>query len=265
MQKLTVEIFCTKARVLHGDKYDYSKVEYVNSHSKITIGCPVHGYFQQTPNAHLHSLGCAKCAFETWKASPTKNARISQANTLSQEEFISKARSKHGERYNYSMAVYRGSGARVKIICSIHGEFEQRAADHMAGGGCELCARNKLADKLRLSNDDFIQASKMKFGDRFTYDKTNYIDCRNGVIVTCKEHGDFSQLPSVHLRSNLACPECRRIKQSKSLSDFILQAEQIHKDRYDYSKSVYQHAHSKIEIICKEQSCRSVRNSIQLL
>ena len=63
-QKLTTEEFIKKAREVHGDKYDYSKVEYVNSKEKVTIICPEHGEFMQVPSMHLRGHGCAKCSTE---------------------------------------------------------------------------------------------------------------------------------------------------------------------------------------------------------
>lgn len=61
MKKLTTEEFIEKARKVHVDKYDYSKVEYVNNLTKVCIICPKHGEFWQTPNNHLSGKGCPIC------------------------------------------------------------------------------------------------------------------------------------------------------------------------------------------------------------
>jgi hypothetical protein len=51
--------FIDKVILVHGEKYDYSKVEYINARTKITIICKVHGEFQKTPNDHLNGKqGC---------------------------------------------------------------------------------------------------------------------------------------------------------------------------------------------------------------
>ena len=63
-KKLTTEEFISKAKEVHGNKYDYSKVEYVNNHTKVCIICPKHGEFWQTPNHHLLGHGCSKCKNE---------------------------------------------------------------------------------------------------------------------------------------------------------------------------------------------------------
>ena len=64
MPKLTTEEFIAKAKAVHGNRYDYSKVEYVNSKTKVCIVCKEHGDFWQSPIKHLHGQKCAKCAFD---------------------------------------------------------------------------------------------------------------------------------------------------------------------------------------------------------
>ena len=54
--------FFEKTKKVHGDKYDYSKVEYVNTNTKVCIICPIHGEFLQTPHNHIRGCGCPKCA-----------------------------------------------------------------------------------------------------------------------------------------------------------------------------------------------------------
>lgn len=59
--KLTTESFIYKAKEIHGDKYDYSLSEYVNTYTKIKITCDKHGVFEQRPNDHLSTRGCPIC------------------------------------------------------------------------------------------------------------------------------------------------------------------------------------------------------------
>lgn len=61
-KKSTTEEFVSKARLVHGYKYDYSKVEYINSKTKVCLVCPIHGEFWQRPNDHLHGKGCRFCS-----------------------------------------------------------------------------------------------------------------------------------------------------------------------------------------------------------
>ena len=113
MRKLTTYEFIEKAKKVHGDKYDYSKVEYVNSRTKICIICPQHGEFWQTPNAHLMKEGCPKC----------KGENVSKVNRRTTNEFIEKAKKVHGDKYDYSKVDYKNNSTKVCIICPIHGEF----------------------------------------------------------------------------------------------------------------------------------------------
>ena len=110
--------FIAKAKAVHGDKYDYSKVNYVNSFTKVTIICPKHGEFEQTPNLHLKSQGCPNCY-------GNKKMTI--------EEFIKRAKEVHGDKYDYSKVKYVNALTKVTIICPIHGEFEQTPAKHLLG------------------------------------------------------------------------------------------------------------------------------------
>ena len=60
-RRLSLDFFIKKSHIVHGNKYDYSKVEYVNNGDKVCIICPEHGEFWQTKFDHTHGLGCPKC------------------------------------------------------------------------------------------------------------------------------------------------------------------------------------------------------------
>lgn len=61
----TTDEFTEKAKDVHGDKYCYSKVSYINNLTKVKIICPRHGEFEQTPKAHLKGGGCRLCKAST--------------------------------------------------------------------------------------------------------------------------------------------------------------------------------------------------------
>ncbi|EFX2640874.1 GIY-YIG nuclease family protein [Shigella sonnei] len=124
MKKLTTEEFIARSRVIHGDKYDYSLVEYKGSNKKVKIICPEHGVFEQTPHNHLDGGGCRKCG---------GNA------PLDTETFIAKAKAVHGDKYDYSKVVYKNNRTKVKIICPEHGVFEQQPNHHLQGKDCAEC------------------------------------------------------------------------------------------------------------------------------
>lgn len=124
--------FIAKAKEVWGGRYDYSKTNYNGSNKKVTIGCAEHGCFEQVANSFLKGFGCPKCS--AWVGLPEiKLAR-----------FIAKARSAHGERYDYSQAQYTRARNNIKIVCPEHGAFEQSASRHTRGAGCGKCAEKFL-------------------------------------------------------------------------------------------------------------------------
>ena len=149
--KLTTETFIKKAKELHGDKYDYSLVEYVGSHDKIKIICPNHGIFEQKPNNHLSGSNCYKCMKII-----TSNNRILNTNN----GFIKKARNIHGNKYDYSLVNYTKNKSKINIICLEHGIFKQTITSHISGHGCPDCniskGEIKIKEILDMKNIEYI-------------------------------------------------------------------------------------------------------------
>ena len=178
--------FISKAIKIHKDRYDYSKVNYINAKTKINIICKAHGEFEQTPSNHLSKYNCQKCA---------KNFKL---DTL---EFIEKAKEIHKDIYDYSKVNYINADTKIIIICKIHGEFTQQPDFHLNRKcGCPKCF-NK-SDTLQ-----FIEKAKKIHGNKYDYSKVEYINNRIHVIIICKKHQEFTQKPFVHL-SNHGCPSC---------------------------------------------------------
>ena len=217
---VTTEDFIKKAHEVHGDKYDYSKVEYVKSSEPICIICPEHGAFWQTPNAHLSGKNCPKCVGGVKKTT---------------EDFIVKAREVHGDKYDYSKVEYVNNHTPIIIICSEHGEFEQKPSHHLRGRGCSKCAKSGI----KMNTDDFIAKAKEVHGDKYDYSKVNYINAQTKVCIICPEHGEFEQTPNSHLNGN-GCLRCSRPNGNISLSEFLSKAKEVHGDRYDYSKVTFE-------------------------
>lgn len=117
--------FIKKAKVKHGEKYDYTKVHYTHSEDKVVIICKIHGEFIQRAKVHLNGCGCPKCGKESCSS-----------NT---NEFIKRARVKHGDKYDYTKVDYLYARSKVIIICKQHGEFKQSPDAHLSGAGCPKC------------------------------------------------------------------------------------------------------------------------------
>jgi hypothetical protein len=210
-KKLTTEEFIKRAKEIHGEKYDYSKVEYVNNHTKVCIICPKHGEFWQIPSNHLNTnrpRGCPFCGIET----------TNLKNTYSKEKFIEKAKLKHKNKYDYSKVVYEKSNEKICIICPEHGEFWQTPASHLMGYGCPYCSGNA-----KLNTKTFIEKAKEIHGDKYDYSKVYYINSQTPVLITCPEHGDFWQIPNNHLSKEYSCPKCNSTasKKEKEIVEFI--------------------------------------------
>ena len=208
--------FITKAKKVHGNKYDYSNVVYVKNNEKIKIICPIHGGFEQTPLTHLSGCGCPKCF--------GKNK-----NNL---DFIEQSKKIHGDKYDYSKVIYKGVDYVVKIICPIHGEFEQTPRNHLNGHGCQKCAYNKISNVLSYTNEIFAEKANVVHNNKYHYDKVNYNNSKDKVIITCPEHGDFIISPDKHLQGQ-ACPKCANIisKNENEIFNFIIRNELSVKQR----------------------------------
>jgi len=147
--------FIEKSKLIHGEKYDYSKVNYEKNNIKVEIICQYHGSYFQQPGAHLRGQGCPDCCGN--KKSTT-------------EEFISKSNKKHHNLYDYSLVNYLTKRDKVKIICKEHGVFEQKAYVHLQGHGCPICNNSKLEIYLR----NKLKNMNISFFQNYKFD-----DCRN--------------------------------------------------------------------------------------
>ena len=229
--------FIEKAKKIHGDKYDYSKVEYKGSKHKICIICPIHGEFWQTPNMHLRGNGCPRCAKMTIIAKKTRTTEL----------FIEKAIKVHGDKYDYSKVEYKHNKKEVCIICPKHGEFWQKPIYHLNGHGCQKCNKsNKLTKEL------FIEKAIKIHGDKYDYSKVEYKNNSTKVCIICPKHGEFWQTPNEHLLGH-GCKKCSLEKKRKtkySTNEIIKRFIKVHGDYFDYSKFSYKGIMKKSTIIC---------------
>jgi hypothetical protein len=239
-KRLTKEEFVEKAIKKHGDWYDYSKVVYVDTKTKVLIICPIHGEFWQTPDNHLNGRGCPHCG----KIKKTKS------QTKSQEQLIKEFREVHGDWYDYSKVEYINNYTKVLIICPDHGGFWQTPVNHLRGQGCPFCHGG-----VPLNKEIFVERSIEKHGEWYDYSKVLYVDAKTKVCIICPIHGEFWQTPDKHL-SGQGCPLCKidKIKKSKTKTQeqVIKGFKEVHGDWYDYSKVGYINANTKVLIICPD-------------
>ena len=237
--------FIKKAKELHENKYDYSNVEYVNSHTKVNIVCPKHGNFLQLPYVHLSGHGCPECA----------NELIGNLKRKNKCEFIKEAEDIFGKKYDYSKVNYINNSTKICVVCPEHGAFFVRPNDFLRGHACPKCGYEIVSFKLKKDTEKFVQDAIKKHGYKYDYSKVTYVDNENEVCIICPEHGEFWLKPHRHL-SGQGCKECIKREKQKKLSltknEFIEKACKVHGGKYDYSKVVYEKSNKKVCIICPE-------------
>lgn len=196
------EEFIKRAKSVHGDKYDYSLVEYRKGNKKDFIICPEHGRFEQVRSNHLQGKGCSKC-----------NPKI--GDKLSTKEFITRAKEVHGDEYDYSFVDYKSNKHKIVIICLEHGEFKQEPRGHLEGYKCPACKGNK-----KLTTEEFIIRASEIHDDKYDYIFSNVNGSRNKVKIICPTHGEFMQVVDSHLRGH-GCPKCNESKGEKLIKWYL--------------------------------------------
>ena len=206
------EKFLRRAKEKYGDKYSYNLNEYTDSKTPITITCPKHGSYSMTPDRHLNKkYGCRECAKES----------IISAFSMTKDEFIKRARKKYGDKYDYSLVDYKNMRTKVKIICPVHGLFEQAPAKHLEGE-CNRCAKEKMWAKnpRRITTEKFIERAKKRHGNRYDYSLSRCDACFDIVKIICPVHGAFEQIAKEHYRGR-GCPKCSESHGERIISMFF--------------------------------------------
>ena len=202
MKKINTEDFIEKAKEVHGDKYNYSKVKYVNNRTEVCIICPEHGEFWQKPFVHLKGNGCHKCSLNK------KRNLFSDGR----EKFIKKAKKVHNDKYDYSKVDYVNARTKVCIICPEHGEFWQTPYVHIISKyGCPKCGKKAASTNEALSTEDFIEKAKQIHGDKYDYSEAQYKTSKSLIKIICPKHGEFWQTPDSHLHGS-GCQRCSNVK-----------------------------------------------------
>lgn len=221
----TTKQFIFDSKNIHGNKYDYSLVNYKGSHTKVKIVCPKHGIFEQKPNNHLNGQNCPKC--------------INNNIKLTTKDFIKKAKEIHGNKYDYSLVNYKNNKTNIKIICD--GKiYEQSPKSHLKGMNVKS-----------LSKNDFIKKAKIIHNNKYDYSLVEFDNTTDYIKIICPEHGIFEQIINNHLRKK-GCNKCAIDQKTLTTNEFIKNAVKLHKNKYDYSLASYVNAHKKIKIICPE-------------
>lgn len=244
----TTEQFIERSKSKYGDKFSYTKTNYINAHTNITIYCNLCNIeFETSPNRHLRSIdGCCLNCLRI-KIGNNKRKPISKFITQSKDIF--------GElKYDYSLVDYKNKHTKIKLKCiECDYIFEQTPHTHLSGNnGCSICGKGKL------NTESFITKSKkIHINNEYDYSKVIYVNANKKIIIQCNRCGnDFKQTPGCHL-SGRGCKECsiktRSINRTSNKEDFVEKANKIFtQNEYDYTNSIYIKSDTNIDIYCNK-------------
>ena len=209
---LDTKSFIQEAVKVHGDRYDYSEVNYVKSNLLVKIKCKIHGIFEQTPNVHLSNHGCPKCG---------KMDAVYKIN-MPKEEFIRRAKEIHGDLYDYSEVEFQSNRDKVKIYCKTCKKFFfQAVTSHLKGKGCHVCGIKKQIKNTTKTTEQFIQEATVVHGDKYDYDEVVYKGSEQKVKIFCKKcNRYFMQSPNIHLQG-CGCPHCNFSKGEEQIKNWL--------------------------------------------
>ena len=250
MKGLKTDEFIEKSKLIWGNRFDYSLVEYINNNTKVKIICPINGIFEQQPKRHLEGR-------------ESKNKRLEN-----KQNFIERANKKFNFKFDYSLVEYENNDDKFIIICPIHGKFEQKTTNHLNSKcGCGDCYKDNCNTK-KVLKEETTKEEKVKIkinrkelffkrffeihGDKYDYSITEFKNSNDKVKIICREHGIFEQKASAHT-SGQGCMECRLEKRRTGLDVFLSRCFEIHGNKYDYSLiTEYKNTLTKLDIICKK-------------
>lgn len=201
-EKLSQNEVIEKFKKVHGNRFDYSLVKFVNTKTKVKIICKEHGIFEQVPNNHLNGQICKQCAY----------IENSKNRTKTIEKFIKESNKIHHNKYDYSLVDYKRNNIKVKIICKIHKIiFEQTPDAHInQKSGCPQCKLDKFSIDYRRTKKEFIKNSNIIHENKYRYDLVELSGIRvKSVKIICPKHGIFEQNVNTHLKGS-GCLKCSK-------------------------------------------------------
>lgn len=235
LKKLSIN----RPSVFESYNYDLLPVTFKAS-DKIPIECIHHGIFYQTAVTHLQKTGCPECG------------KIQCANNraLTTDEFIEKAKTKFGNKYDYSKTVYTRKGNPLTITCPVHHDFEIRPEAHLwSRHGCPKC---DFEIPRAIKKKKVLEKANKIHNRKYDYSKVCYVNVNDPVEIVCPTHGSFWQTLCIHTSSGSGCPKCARENDKLTTEQFIERSKLVHGNRYNYSKVQYHTNVSMVTITCPE-------------
>jgi len=230
----------SRFKIKHGDLYDYSKSKVVDSKTPIDIICPEHGVFQKSPSNHAHKSkpqGCPVCLTEEKR----KGFWI---------KLIKEFNSIHGDKFTYDFFSFINSKTPIPIKCEVHGIYSLRIDSHKKGVGCPDCD-NEINEINYF--DNLVKKFNTIHNSNYQYAIEKYKGYNSRLEIVCLKHGVFKLKPATHMKG-VGCPECegKLFIEKGDTKNFIIKANDIHKNEYFYTNTIFTKLTDKVFISCQK-------------
>lgn len=241
----TQEEVIEKFREVHGDRYDYSLVKYVNNITPVDIICKIHGVFPQIPKNHKMGQGCPECG--------KKYAREWSRNNY--KHFLEQSKKKFGDKYIYPFIEkeYVNKHSEITIICKIcNNTFKNKADYHLSTkyGGCKVCEKKHLEDRTEYFTYDDLISKKADNIILKPFD--GKLSKKDKCVAVCSTHGEYEVLVSTILDRRGKCKKCN--KNSKRIVN-VNNFKELFETKYkqiECKYSEFKNMSSKITFVCKD-------------
>ena len=167
---------------------------------------------------------------------------------LTQDQFVEKATQKHNGFYDYSLVEYTKAQTKVKIICPLHGIFEQQPSNHLFGQRCVYCMGDNVRKARKFTTEQWIEKFKDKHGDRYDYSKVKEFKGSgtfSKIIIICKKHGEFLQRPQAHSKGE-GCPYCNISKGEDEIEKYLIKNDIEYLREYKFNKCLNPKTNKKL-------------------
>ena len=197
----SLDTFLNEVKLIHPE-YDFSKVEYVNTKTKVEVICNIHGSFHTTPSHLLIGCKCIKCA----------NIENGVNHQMSKEEYLERVYKKLKE-VNSTLKIYEDTyvdrKSKITIESETHGVLEVETLSLIQNKvGCPKCGKVVGGEKQRVSYETFLKKAIKKFKGKFTYFEDTYKGSSTKMQALCPQHGEITIIPYFHIRQKYGCNQC---------------------------------------------------------
>lgn len=220
---MSEEEFLNRCYAKYGDYFDYSKLNFINHNSQITVICPKHGEYNILAKEHLYTkFGCSKCAKE-----------LMNYRNATQQQFIDKANSVHNFEYCYDFVDYINSSTKVLIWCDIHGFFSMKPNEHTSKGSkCPKCMGKGKP------TIDFIRIATDLYGDYYDYSESLYVNEMTKLKVICPEGHEFYVTPNNHCRGR-GCSRCKSSRSERAIYKYLKENFVLFKPQFTFDDCIH--------------------------